>query len=749
MPLQLAHSLYQRLAAVLPEARQQTGRPLTLTEKLLAGHAAPLPAMAAPEPGVLFLLPDRVALQDATAQMALLQFLQAGRDRVALPASIHCDHLIQAQAGAGPDLARGLAEHQEVFAFLGSAARKYGLDFWPPGAGIIHQVVLENYAFPGGLLLGTDSHTPNAGGLGCLGIGVGGADAAEVLAGLPWELPRPRRLGVRLTGRLTGWATPKDVILRLLAELTVRGGTHKILEYFGDGAASLSATGRATICNMGAELGATSSLFPYDARTARYLVATGRGELATLADAHQASLTADPEVLAAPAGFFDELLEIDLTTLAPQVAGPHTPDRVTPVGDLAAAVREHGWPPELGACLVGSCTNSSTEDLGRAASLLRQARDAGLRPRVPLFVAPGSARVARTLERDGVLAAFAEAGATRLAAACGPCIGQWARSVADPARPDSILSSFNRNFPGRNDGRRTTCSFLASPELTVAYAFSGRLDVDPRTAELTPGFTFQPPTGPELPAGGLAADVADAAQVVHPPAEGHAVVLEIAPDSERLALLTPFPPWDGEDLQELPVLLKARGKTTTDAISPAGPWLRFRGHLDRISDNLCAGALNAFTGETGTGTNVISGEKNQSFSAIARDYQRRGLGCAVVGDANYGEGSSREHAAMSPRHLGVKVVLARSFARIHETNLKKQGILPLTFADPADWEQVQADDRLSVLGLRELTPGQPVTVRLTRADGTHVDLRAHHGLTRRQLAWFWAGSALNTQRPQP
>lgn len=744
--IEAATSLYGRMPGALAAARAEFGRPLTFAEKILVSHADDFASQAWDRgKAMLSLRPGRVAMQDATAQMAMLQFMQSGRPRTAVPATIHCDHLVQARDGAAKDLPRGLAENAEVFSFLSSAARKYGIGFWQAGGGIIHQVVLENYAFPGGLMIGTDSHTPNSGGLGLMGIGVGGADAGEVMAGLPWEVLHPKLIGVKLTGRLGGWTSPKDVILKLLGMLTVKGGTNKIVEYFGDGAAALSCTGKATICNMGAELGATSSLFPFDERMAAYLRRTDRAELADLAEANAASLRADPEVLADPAKYFDELVEIDLSALEPQVVGPHTPDLVREVSALGEEATSKGWPLELKACLIGSCTNSSYEDLSRAASVVRQALGAGLRLKAPLYVSPGSERVYQTVKRDGILDVFIEAGAIVLANACGPCIGQWQRIGSEPGRPDSILSSFNRNFPGRNDGVMETHSFLAGPEVVAAFAFAGRLDADPVASALEGGFRFKEPLGSELPEGGFAAG--DALFV--PPAEdGGGLSVAVAPDSERLALLEPFPAWDGEDFENLPILLKTRGKTTTDHISPAGKWLRFRGHLDRISDNMFAGALNAFTGEVGKGVDPVTGEPGRTFSAIARNLKAKGLGSAVVGDDNYGEGSSREHAAMSPRYLGVKVVLARSFARIHETNLKKQGILPLTFADPTDWEKVEASDRLSVPALDSLAPGKALSLVLRKADGSELSIQARHTLTAGQIAWFRAGSALNAQARQ-
>jgi len=748
MTLEQATMLYARIQAASAQARQRFGRPLTLTEKILAAHALDSRAQAW-ERGraMLSLRPDRVAMQDATAQMALLQFIQAGRERTTLPSSIHCDHLIQARDGAREDLSRGLAENREVFAFLSSAALKYGIDFWRPGSGIIHQVVLENYAVPGALMIGTDSHTPNAGGLGMLAVGVGGADAGEVMAGLPWEVLQPRLVGVRLTGTLSGWTSPKDVILHICGRLTVQGGTNKVVEYFGPGVESISCTGKATITNMGAELGATSSIFPFDRRMAGYLRRTSRSGLADLAEAHRDCLAADPEVALDPARYFDEVLEVDLSALAPQVVGPHTPDLTRPTSALAAEAAAKGYPMELRAALIGSCTNSSYEDLGRAVDLARQALAAGLKPRTPLFISPGSERIYRTIERDGFLDTFRELGATVLTNACGPCIGQWARPDAVPGRADSIITSFNRNFPGRNDGRPDTHAFIAGPEIVMAMAFGGSLAFDP-VHDTLPGpdgrpFRFAPPRGEELPP--LGYEAGDAG-FQPPAADGRDIRVEIAPDSDRLALLEPFPRWDGRDFKGLVLLLKTRGKTTTDHISPAGPWLRYRGHLDRISDNMFLGACNAFTGERGLGADPVSGARGLAIARIARDLKARGIGSIVVGDENYGEGSSREHAAMSPRYLGVKVVLARSFARIHETNLKKQGILPLVFTDPAGWDRVGPDDRVDVLQLDQLAPGRPVTVVLHHPDGDEI-IQTRHTLTDEQIRWFRAGSALNALMP--
>jgi aconitate hydratase len=741
MTLEIASKLYQRMRGATGQARSRFGRPLTLAEKILAAHADDFDTQSWDRgKAMLVLRPDRVAMQDATAQMAMLQFMQSGQPRTAVPATIHCDHLIVAKGGVREDLPKGLEDNREVFAFLASAAKKYGIGFWQPGSGIIHQVVLENYAFPGGLMIGTDSHTPNAGGLGMMGIGVGGADAGEVMAGLAWEVLHPKLIGVHLKGHLGGWASPKDVILELCRRLTVKGGTNKIVEYFGAGAASISCTGKATITNMGAELGATSSVFPFDDKMAAYLGLTGRQNLAELASNNRDLLAADPEVLADPSRFYDELVEIDLSTLEPQVVGPHTPDLARPVSRLGVDAKEHGYPLELKAALIGSCTNSSYEDMSRAADLARQALDAGLQAKTPLFISPGSERIYRTMERDGLLDVFQRMGATVLTNACGPCIGQWSRTGSVPGRADSIISSFNRNFPGRNDGIAETCSFIAGPEIVTALAFAGTLDFDPLSGTLGTDFRFRAPKGEELPAKGF---VTGDEGFVAPAENGAGVSVEIDPASERLSLLAPFAPWDGRDFLELPILLKTKGKTTTDHISPAGKWLRFRGHLDRISDNMFLGAANAFTGETGKGTNAVSGETSLTIAQIARSYKARSLSSIVVGDENYGEGSSREHAAMSPRYLGVKAVLVRSFARIHETNLKKQGLLPLTFADPADWGRIEQLDRISIVGLSSLAPGKPVQVVIHKPDGRTFTILAQHTFTQKQIGWFQAGSALN------
>ncbi len=737
--------LYQAMPARLAGARKAFGRPLTLTEKILVAHAHDFERQAWERGRAqLRLRVDRVAMQDATGQMAILQFMQSGRRRVAVPSTVHCDHLIRAETGASEDMRRAFTEHTEVYNFLRSASRKYGIGFWRPGSGIIHQVVLENDAFPGGLMIGADSHTPNSGGLGMLAIGVGGADCGEVMAGLPWEVLHPRLIGIKLTGRLSGWTAPKDVITYLCGLLTVKGGTNKVLEYFGPGAGSISATGKGTICNMGAELGATTSIFPFDDRMAAYLKATDRAEIARLAEQHRGHLVADPEVHEAPEKFFDELVEIDLSALEPHIVGPHSPDRARPVSRLPAEVKASGWPAQLKAALIGSCTNSSYEDMRRAAHIAQQGLKAGLKAKVPFLVTPGSDRIHQTIKRDGLMAIFERMGGTVLANACGPCIGQWRRFDVGKHETNSIVSSYNRNFPGRNDGSAATLSFLTSPEIVTALAFAGTLEFDPIHGTLTTPdgreFRFMPPEGEELPRDGFARGL----EGYEAPAEdGDQVEVEIPPTSERLQLLEPFPPWDGQDLSDLVVLIKTKGKTTTDHISPAGPWLRFRGHLDRISDNMFLGAANAFHPEPGKGTDVLSGEQGLPIAQIARRYKAKGAGSIVIGGENYGEGSSREHAAMSPRYLGVRAVIVRSFARIHETNLKKQGILPLTFADPGDYDLIEQDDRVSIVGLADLAPGRPVTVVVRKPDGRAVSIETRHSLTEEQISWFRAGSALN------
>lgn len=741
--------LYDSLAVRYMRAKQRYKRPLTLTEKILTAHLDHWPSNSdLPVRGEThaFLRPDRVAMQDATAQMAVLQFMQAQLKRVAVPTTIHCDHLIQARVGAKEDMTRALQENDEVYEFLRSASAKHGIGFWKPGAGIIHQVVLENYAFPGGMMIGTDSHTPNAGGLGMIAIGVGGADAVDVMAGEPWGVRWPRLIGVYLKGKLNGWASPKDVILKLAGILTVAGGTGAIIEYFGPGVESISCTGKATITNMGAELGATTSIFPLDERMDRYLRATRRAEVADLAQTYKEYLAADEEVLKNPDKFFDQIVEIDLDTLEPYVVGPHTPDLARPVSALAAEVKEKGYPEHLRYALIGSCTNSSYEDMSRAAHIARQALQKGLKANIGFLITPGSEQIYRTIGRDGQLDTLEQIGGTVLANACGPCIGQWKREDITPGERNSIITSFNRNFQKRNDGNAETLAFIGSPELVTAFALAGSLAFNPLKDTLhTPDgqeVRLEPPVAPELPEHGFVSE--DAGYV--PPAENaENVVVIVQPDSDRLQLLQPFAPWDGKDFLALPVLLKALGKCTTDHISPAGTWLRYRGHLDKISDNMFTGALNAFSKETGVGLNVLTGERQQ-FQAVARQYKAQGLGWIVVGDQNYGEGSSREHAAMSPRFLGCRAVIVRSFARIHETNLKKQGILALTFSEPADYDKISERDCIDLLNLDKLAPGNMVEMILHHADGTADRCLLKHTMTEEQIDWFKAGSALNLIR---
>ncbi len=745
MSMDLAKNLYEKMPDLFAKARKKFGRGLTLSEKVLVSHADNFETQTWDRgKAMLTLRPDRVAMQDATAQMAILQFMQANKKQAAVPSTIHCDHLIRAEMGSEKDLLRAVDENKEVYNFLASAAKKYGIGFWKPGAGIIHQVVLENYAFPGGLIIGTDSHTPNGGGLGMLAIGVGGADAGEVMAGLPWEVLHPKLIGIRLTGKLSGWASPKDVILYLCGLLTVKGGTNKIVEYFGPGAETISATGKGTICNMGAELGATTSVFPFDQKMVAYLNITDRADLANLAIANRALLVADPEVYQSPEKYYDQIVEVDLSTLEPHVVGPHTPDLARPISKMAAEAKEKGYPVELKAALIGSCTNSSYEDISRSAHIARQGLKAGLKAKASFLVSPGSERIYNTMKRDGFLDTFEKLGGTVLSNSCGPCIGQWKRADGVKGKADSIVSSFNRNFPGRNDGINETLSFLASPEIVTAYAISGDLTFDPTNQKLKAAdgkeFKFQPPQGEELPTKGFAKGEEG---FIAPAASGEGLTVEVPPTSERLQLLQPFPRWDGKDFEKLPLLIKTKGKTTTDHISPAGPWLKFRGHLDKISDNMFLGANNVFSSEPGKGTDVLTGEAGLNIAQIARRYKAKGIGSIVVGDENYGEGSSREHAAMSPRFLNVKVVLTKSFARIHETNLKKQGILALTFADPKDYEKIEQQDRISVTGLSSLAPGKPVQVIIHKTDGKMLTIQANHSITEQQIAWFKAGSALN------
>jgi len=738
--IKMIHDYYAAMPERVREARAKLGRPLTLAEKVLFAHWDESNT-GLPERGVstVRLRPDRVAMQDATAQMAILQFMTAGKKEVAVPTTVHCDHLIRAKVGAIKDLAVAEETNHEVYEFLASAANKYGMGFWKPGSGIIHQVVLENYAFPGGMMIGTDSHTPNAGGLGMIAIGVGGADAVDVMVGMPWEVLWPKLVGVKLTGELSGWTSGKDVILKLAGMLSVKGGTNRIIEYFGPGAVSLSATAKSTVTNMGAELGATTSIFPFDSRSADYLRATEREEIARLAEGVADNLVADPEVAGNPADYYDEVVEINLSELEPQLVGPHTPDLARPVSAMKQEVAGNGYPHNISAALIGSCTNSSYEDIGRAANIARQAKAKGMQAKIPFMVTPGSEQVRATIERDGLLQDLEAIGATVLANACGPCIGQWERTDSAKDQPNSILTSYNRNFPKRNDGSANTQTFIGSPEVVTAYALTGTFEVNPLTE-----FGFDAPSAEELPAKGF--DHGESGYT-EPTDSPDSVDVQVAADSERLSLLQPFTRLDPvSDYSGLPVIMKAQGKCTTDHISPAGPWLRFRGHLDRISDNMFSGANNSFAEQPGTGYNVFTGEENKPLNEIARDYKARGQGWVAIGDENYGEGSSREHAAMSPRYLGARVVITRSFARIHETNLKKQGVLPLNFVDPGDYDRIRRDDRLSFNNLDKLAPGKPVEVEIHHLDGSIEKIQTVHSLTAEQIEWIQAGSALNLIR---
>ena len=745
---EMAARVYETMERNLAIVRRRLGRPLTLADKVLLGHADD-PEHQELEAGksYLFLRPDRVVLQDVLGQTAMLQFMQTRRQHVAVPTSIHCDHLIQARVEGQSDLRESIAENQEVYDFLKSAAARYGAGFWGPGAGIIHQVVLEQYAFPGELIIGTDSHTPNAGGLGACAVGVGGADAVEVMAGLPWEVLYPRHIAVYLTGKLSGWTAPKDVILYVAGQLTVAGGTNAIVEYIGPGARTISATGKATITNMGAELGATTSMFPLDEKMATYLKATGRGDLAPIAARYPHLLAPDKEVEADPEKYYERVVKLDLSSLEPYVVGPHSPDRARPIGKLAAEVADpkNAFLDKISSTLIGSCTNSSYEDMSRAADVAEQAKAHGLKTAVPFLVTPGSELVRATIERDGQMKSLKDINGTVLANACGPCIGQWRRSKEASEVPNTIVTSYNRNFPRRNDGQPTTMNFIGSPEIVTALAIAGRLSFNPLTDSLTgadgKAFKLSPPkTAPEVPARNF--DHGRPTYVT-PPADGSAITLKVDPKSERLQLMEPWPAWDGQDFKDMPVLLKAKGKTTTDHISPAGSWLRYRGHLDKFSDNMFMGAANAYTGEAGKGRNVLTGQTGQSFSSIARDYKAKGVKWVVIGDANYGEGSSREHAALSPRLLGGAAVIVRSFARIHESNLKKQGLLALAFQTPADYDRIREDDRISLVGLRAMAPGKPVECVVKHADGTSETLRLSHSFAASQLEWFRKGSALN------
>ncbi|HEX2382811.1 MAG TPA: aconitate hydratase [Acidimicrobiales bacterium] len=741
-PLSLVEQVYDRLSERVALGRERLRRPLTLAEKVLINHLRDAHSQEL-ERGRSYadFDPDRVAMQDATAQMALLQFMTAGLPEVAVPTTVHCDHLIQAKVEANIDLKFALDVNSEVYDFLRSVSAKYKIGFWKPGSGIIHQVVLENYAFPGGMMIGTDSHTPNAGGLGMVAIGVGGADAVDVMTGFPFNVRWPKLIGVHLTGSLSGWSAPKDVILKVAEVLTVKGGTGAIVEYFGPGADTITATGKGTICNMGAEIGATTSLFPYDENMAAYLKATGREAIADAANAIAQHLRSDPEIELDPEQFFDQVIEIDLSTLAPLINGPDSPDLAHQVSEVGAWARENGVPTDVSSALVGSCTNSSYEDITRAASIARQASARGLRAKTQLLITPGSEQVRATIERDGLLADLEAIGGTVLANACGPCIGQWDRTDLDPSKVNTIVNSYNRNFPKRNDGNANTKAFVTSPDMVIAYALAGTLEFNPLTDEVD-GVRLEPPVGEDLPARGF--DPGESGFIA-PPDDTSGIDVVVAPDSERLQLLEPFAAWDGEDYIDLPVLMKAKGKCTTDHISAAGKWLRFRGHLENISGNLFLGVINAFTSTTGEGKDPLDG-RTRSFPDIAKHLGETGTRWCAVGDENYGEGSSREHAAMEPRFRGGVVIFARSFARIHEANLKKQGILPLTFSDPATYDEIGEDDRISVLGLADLAPDAPVRCRITRPDGTTIDFETVHSFSPEQIEWFRAGSALNIIR---
>lgn len=742
--LELIQKIYTGICEKQKSARSKTGKPLTLAEKILYSHYdGKLKKIPVRGETYVNLKPDRVAMQDATAQMALLQFMQAGRSETAVPSTVHCDHLIRAQAGADVDLETALGENHEVYEFLRSVSDKYGIGFWKPGAGIIHQVVLENYAFPGGMMIGTDSHTPNAGGMGMIAIGVGGADAVDVMAGMPWEIKWPKLIGVKLTGKLSGWTAPKDIILKLAGILTVKGGTGHIVEYFGDGVKNISLTGRATITNMGAEIGATTSVFPFDEKNVAYLNATDRSELAKSALDVKDCLVADPEIAENPEKYYDQVIEIDLDALEPHLVGPFSPDIAHPISRMKEDAEKNDYPLEIKAAMIGSCTNSSYEDLDRSASIAKQAMDNGLKAKSYFGITPGSEQVRATIEKNGQLEKLTKIGGVVLANACGPCIGQWQRTDIEMGVKNTIVTSFNRNFKMRNDGNPETYAFVASPEMVTALAFSGRLDFNPITDTLEnesgKQVKLDPPVGDELPKNGFT----KGENVFIAPGTSEAAEVNVSPESERLQLLTPFSKWNGEDFKNFPILVKAKGKCTTDHVSPAGPWLRFRGHLDNISNNLYSGALNAFTGETGKGRNILTAEDHQEFSKIAREYKSIGMNWVVVADENYGEGSSREHAAMEPRHLGGVAIIARSFARIAENNLKKQGILALTFADPSDYDKLKENDKVDVIGIGKLAPGSHLTLKIHHEDKSEEEADLLHSMSEAQIAWFKHGSALN------
>ena len=745
---ELVSNVYLKLKENIVKYRNLVGRPLTLSEKILSGHLNKIDdTIFIGGKDYVFLKPDRVALQDVTGQMVMLQFMQAGLKQTSLPTTVHCDHLIRAEVQGDIDMKVSLDENSEVFKFLQSACAKHGCGFWKPGAGIIHQVVLENYAFPGGLMIGTDSHTPNAGCLGMIAIGVGGLDAAEVMAGMPWELLYPKKIGVKLTGALTGWTAPKDIILKVADELTVSGGTNAIVEYFGPGTKSISCTGKATITNMGAEIGATCSVFPYDERMETYLKYTNRENIAQLANQNKESLVADAEIETNPEKFFDRVIEINLSTLEPHIVGPHTPDLVRSITELSDDVTSKGYTDPISVALIGSCTNSSYEDMSRAASLAEQAKSKGIKAKIPLLVTPGSEQIRGTIERDGQMDSLKDIGATVLANACGPCIGQWNRPELEKDQQNTIVTTFNRNFPGRNDGRRSTLNFIGSPEMIIALALGGRLSFNPLKDDLIASdgtkFKLEPPKpAPEVPEDGF---VIPEGIFVAPPENSNNIEVLIDPNSKRLQLLKPFSKWDGKDFENIPIMVKAKGKCTTDHISPAGAWLSLRGHLDNLSDNMLLGAVNAFNDQVGQGKNILNNNQ-ESFSQIARQYKENQMRWVIIGDNNYGEGSSREHAAMSPRFLGCAAVITKSLARIHETNLKKQGILALTFSNPDDYEKILEDDKISLLELNELAPDKQVRCIISHSDGNKDEILLNHSYNKSQIEWFKSGSALNVLR---
>jgi len=745
---ELVSNVYLKLKENITKFRNLTGRPLTLTEKILSGHLHEIDGKDfTGGKDYVFLKPDRVALQDVTGQMVMLQFMQTGLKQSSLPTTVHCDHLIRAEVQGDIDMKVSLDENSEVFKFLQSASAKYGCGFWKPGAGIIHQVVLENYAFPGGLMIGTDSHTPNAGGLGMIAVGVGGLDAAETMAGMPWELLYPKKIGIKLIGELGGWTAPKDIILKVADELTVSGGTNSIVEYFGPGTKSISCTGKATITNMGAEIGATCSIFPYDERMETYLKYTNRGKIAELANQNKESLIADPEVENNPEKFFDKVIEINLSTLEPHIVGPHTPDLARTISQLSDDVESNDYNDSISVALIGSCTNSSYEDMSRAASLAEQAKAKGIKAKIPLLVTPGSEQIRGTIERDGQMNSLIDIGATVLANACGPCIGQWNRPELEKNKKNSIVTTFNRNFPGRNDGQRNTLNFIGSPEMIIALSLGGRLSFNPLKDELTASdgtkFKLEPPIrAPEVPEEGF---VRPEGIFVAPPDNSDNIEVTINSTSKRLQRLEPFSKWNEQDYEELPILVKAKGKCTTDHISPAGAWLSLRGHLDNLSDNMLLGAVNAFNDEVGQGKNVLNNQL-ESFSKIARQYKEKQMRWIIIGDNNYGEGSSREHAAMTPRFLGCAAVITKSLARIHETNLKKQGVLALTFSNPDDYEKILEDDKISLTNLNELEPQKQVTCIISHDNGNKEEILLNHSYNKSQIEWFKSGSALNVLR---